>query len=555
EADGIEPEDCLACGGRGCSLCKPVSSFFKSDVLEKLETSSTAPKDCLSCGGTGCSLCSRSLVEGAEIWSEKLQSTAQRKECLACGGKGCSLCSGERSDEGALATAPGSRRSGVASDLVRGALRQVLSSCKSASIGWSLGELMHHLMECKHAISSASKASRKTAVDFLFGETKKPATHRQCTIHMHDRNFEISTESLQLNSLDLPKHFDAWQKTTRKEAAAQGIRFRPGTSLQHVLAGKVEGEASGSNFATAVNMHFLNPSNPALHDSLFHFFRLLFQVSHELHRRGEGHRVLEACAEQMPQAAAVMKDVIEDTKYEIVDDARTGVLRHRFTCRWNLKQIRRRFGEDQYHIFRDRPMYDWRLESALDPELLALSLRELEEHQVEISYLVGSSGKLVWADADGRAREEVPSFWVSSFNVRVVNLRWPMACCGCFGTAHLPPLCFTLEACREPHPMFRVSCKEMGHFPMEWFYSPLFDMAHMRSLLVRHLSVECHFLGDECHLHVHFQLSKLSSILKRALKVFSSRVLDIFFGAVHEDPPVVLLAALGEDLSKLEEEL
>lgn len=31
----------------------------------------------------------------------------------------------------------------------------------------------------------------------------------------------------------------------------------------------------------------------------------------------------------------------------------------------------------------------------------------------------------------------------------------------------------------------------------EWFYSPLFDMAHMRSLLVRHLSVECHFLGAE----------------------------------------------------------
>lgn len=29
----------------------------------------------------------------------------------------------------------------------------------------------------------------------------------------------------------------------------------------------------------------------------------------------------------------------------------------------------------------------------------------------------------------------------------------------------------------------------------EWFYSPLFDMAHMRSLLVRHLNVECYFLG------------------------------------------------------------
>ena len=31
------------------------------------------------------------------------------------------------------------------------------------------------------------EASRKVAVDFLFGETKKPDTHRQCTIHMHDR--------------------------------------------------------------------------------------------------------------------------------------------------------------------------------------------------------------------------------------------------------------------------------------------------------------------------------------------------------------------------------
>ena len=31
------------------------------------------------------------------------------------------------------------------------------------------------------------QVSRKVAVDFLFGETKKADTHRQCTIHMHDR--------------------------------------------------------------------------------------------------------------------------------------------------------------------------------------------------------------------------------------------------------------------------------------------------------------------------------------------------------------------------------
>jgi len=440
-------------------------------------------------------------------------------------------------------------------ELVRDALVQVLSSCKSASIGWRLGELFHHLMECKHAISTASKAGRKVAVDFLFGETKKPDTHRQCTIHMHDRNFEISTQNLQLNSLDLSKHFAAWRKDTRQEAAAKGISFQPGTSLQHVLVGKVS-EVDSTSFATAVHMHFLNPSNPELYNTLFKFFKLLFKAAHELHHRGEGDQVLAACSAMMPRGSQVMKDVIEDANYRITDSGVAGVLKHCFTCRWNLKAIRKRFGEDQYHIFRDRPMYDWRLESATDSELLALTLRETENHKVEISFLVSESGKLVWSDSTSRPQQgEVPSFWVGAFTVRVTNLRLPMACCGCLGTAHLPPLCFALEAFREPHPMFRVSCKEMGHFPMEWFYSPLFDMAHMRSLLVRHLCVECHFLGDECHLHVHFQLSRLSSILKRALKVFSSRVLDIFFGAVHEDPPVVLLAALGEDFCHLEDEL
>jgi hypothetical protein len=33
------------------------------------------------------------------------------------------------------------------------------------------------------------------------------------------------------------------------------------------------------------------------------------------------------------------------------------------------------------------------------------------------------------------------------------------------------------------------------------------------------------------------------------------RLLDVVFGAVHEDPPVVLLAALGDDFTELEEQL
>lgn len=167
-----------------------------------------------------------------------------------------------------------------------------------------------------------------------------------------------------------------------------------------------------------------------------------------------------------------------------------------------------------------------------------------------------------------------------------------MACCGCLGTAHLPPLCFALEAFRHSFPFnmdsmtcdilwqdwhvcsspdfgeicidsytyiflilwccfalpsgcisrwatpyvpcimqrdgslsygtlalqegrsmdtgptwiwlvelwirFRISCWQRAE---EWFYSPLFDMAHMRSLLVRHLCVECHFLGRRTLMH------------------------------------------------------
>ena len=36
---------------------------------------------------------------------------------------------------------------------------------------------------------------------------------------------------------------------------------------------------------------------------------------------------------------------------------------------------------------------------------------------------------------------------------------------------------------------------------------------------------------------------------------FRRRLLDVVFGAVHEDPPVVLLAALGDDFTELEGQL
>ncbi|CAE7470441.1 unnamed protein product [Symbiodinium pilosum] len=77
----------------------------------------------------------------------------------------------------------------------------------------------------------------------------------------------------------------------------------------------------------------------------------------------------------------------------------------------------------------------------------------------------------------------------------------------------------------------------------------------MRTLLVHHLEVECSFLGDEVHLNVHFQMPKFSSVLRRVMKAFSNKVLDVIFGAAHEDPPPVILAALGDDLKSLESEL
>ena len=36
-------------------------------------------------------------------------------------------------------------------------------------------------------VTALSQASQKTALEFLFGDTKSSHTHRQCTINMHDR--------------------------------------------------------------------------------------------------------------------------------------------------------------------------------------------------------------------------------------------------------------------------------------------------------------------------------------------------------------------------------
>lgn len=49
------------------------------------------------------------------------------------------------------------------------------------------GILPRALPICQGARGCAAEASRKVAVDYLFGETKKPDTHRQCTIYMRDR--------------------------------------------------------------------------------------------------------------------------------------------------------------------------------------------------------------------------------------------------------------------------------------------------------------------------------------------------------------------------------
>merc|ERR1711879_47493 len=65
-------------------------------------------------------------------------------------------------------------------------------------------------------------------------------------------------------------------------------------------------------------------------------------------------------------------------------------------------------------------------------------------------------------------------------------------------------------------------CLEMGAFPMEFLYRPLFSGTQMRLLFVRFFRYELHFKGDEMHTYLALQVPKFGPVLNKVLKKFSS---------------------------------
>merc|ERR1712066_1089226 len=116
----------------------------------------------------------------------------------------------------------------------------------------------------------------------------------------------------------------------------------------------------------------------------------------------------------------------------------------------------------------------------------------------------------------------------------------------------LPSMVFSLDVVQTPHPIVSIRCVEMSAFPLEWFYRPFFDIKHMRMLLVRFFCTELHFMGDEVHLHVAFQMPKFAALFKRVLKAFYSLIQRAVFSRPDADPFPVCLNALGRDFAVLE---
>eukprot|EP00930_Biecheleria_cincta_P027055 TRINITY_DN19009_c0_g1_i1.p1 TRINITY_DN19009_c0_g1~~TRINITY_DN19009_c0_g1_i1.p1 ORF type:complete len:672 (-),score=90.25 TRINITY_DN19009_c0_g1_i1:34-2049(-) len=441
----------------------------------------------------------------------------------------------------------------------------LLAPCTNSFDGWPLSALASHLMECKQALIAAPREKKEALQKFIFGNTQKTDTHRQCSVWLHEREFQEAVSGLRLSGEDAECRSDFWRETMRSEAfSSRKVKLQPGTSIIKLLVG-----APGcQKAATDVHLHCLNPANPELFSCVLNFIQRFFRdcyrlvVSTPLSTK-TGPAILSALAKLFPESNRIVQDILdlESSEYMIADATSAGVLKHTLRSRWDLKGILRRFGQTQANIFRYRPMYTFRVESQTRTGFVAFTMVESRGHRIELIFFTSRSGKLVWADLDGFPRMEgrdaleVPKLFGNSFHVRLTDLKVQLGGCGCFGSVDLPPLLLSMRAKQRPHPVIDVSCVEIGAFRMEWFFSPLFDAKLMRTLLVQHLSVSFQLLGDELHANAHFQMPKLGSLLKGVLMSMSSKLMDIVFGSASEDLPPILFAALGKDLAVLESTL
>lgn len=524
------PENVLTCAG----------SFSPPDVVQASSSKKTVL--CALCAGNGCDVCA-SLADP----------------------QNSSICNSERTTP--VRSACNETRLDCHELLRSLYLDVLLAPCLNSFDGWPLSTLALHLMECKQALVAAPETSKQAMQKFIFGNTEKPDTHRQCSVWLHRRQYEYNVRGLTLSGQDLRDLPSVWRETMRNEAlSSRNVKLQPGTSIINCLVGAPCSQDEQSQAATDVHLHFLNPANPELYSVVFDFFQQFSKECFRLVtstplRTRTGPAMMAALVKLLPETHQIVQDILEceNSEYMVAEDAKAaGVLKHSLRSRWNLNGILRRFGKTQEHIFRYRPMYTWRMESQTQAGFVALTMIESRGHHVELCFLTSSSGKLVWSDQGGLPRMEggdvleVPEFFGNAFHSRFTDLTFPLRGIGCFGTADLPQLLLCVRAERRPHPVVDVSCVEIGNFPMEWFYKPLFDAKLMRALLVQHLTVGFHLLGDEIHVDARFQIPKLGSILKSVLKAISSKLVDIVFGSTAEDLPPILLAAFGKDLAVLE---
>jgi len=191
---------------------------------------------------------------------------------------------------------------------------------------------------------------------------------------------------------------------------------------------------------------------------------------------------------------------------------------------------------------------------------VALKITEGPGHVVEFTFFTVPSGSLVWMSREGTpfllegTPAVCPDLVGSNFRMRITDAKLPIGrACGCLlPYLDLPEMVFSFKVARSPYPIVSIRCLEMSALPLEWFYRPLFNGEHMRTLLVRCFQQDLHFMGDEIHFHMAFQMPKLGAVLRRVLKAFSAMIVGAIFSPPGKDPVPTLLSAFARDCAVLE---
>jgi len=498
--------------------------------------------------------------------------SAPSAACLACGTHGCGLCRVLRRGSDAtfrdLQSAPvtsskaATQDSSVLGQFFREALmEELLHPLLVAPKGWPLSQLLFHAVDCKQAFANATEEDQQQLLRLFFDGAKRPHTHRVCSVVVHSQTMKVSVEPRALpNEGGISSLPDIWRSTTRQKAASEGIPLAPGVAWHHLCIGQGSRHPERSGASTEVRAHVACPGNPRQLGSILSVFRKIFAATSGA--SGGSVPLHDALGTCMPRTLCVLESLFisEETDYRVSEVA-CGVQQHRIRAQWNLDGIGERFGSHQQHLWRGRPSYRLRIEGPQSGrEWIAILLTESRNFKVEVQFYTTASGHLVWFRSNGTVRllqdgqpAIVPNLLGSTFQMHVECVRLPIGTCGCSGAAELPSMIFSLTATEERYPIVSIRCSEVGSFPMEWFWAPLFDGTLMRMLLVRCFASEFHFNEDELHVHLTVQIPLLSFLLKGALKVFSHKIAQLVFSSVAEDPLAVLTEAFARDVEVLEQ--